>query len=123
MDERAIVYFISDGGIGKVVCLNFDGDAPVARMQDHAGAMRLNATSRRRGRSPRHDLDDEHVRQISPARDPWEQAKFDPEEVNAAVFESTLDLDGIMDAEYISGDDLEDWFEILDKSRNVKMID
>ena len=114
MDERSIVYIAKAGDLGKVVCLTFDGDAPVAGFRSGVElSFSSMPSSRPRGRSPRQASDPEHTRQISPAREPWDQAVFDPDEINPAFLESTWDLEGIPDAEQLQGDVLEPWFDSL----------
>ena len=80
------------------MCLTFDGDAPVAGFGSGAELSFSSMRSRPRGRSPRQASVPEHTRQLSPAREPWDQAVFDPHEINPAFLESTWDLEGIPDA-------------------------
>ena len=122
MDERAIVYMVKSGGLGKVVCLNFDGDAPVASYQSATDLVSVSKPRRLRGHSPRQTSDPEHTRQISPEREPWDYAVYNPEEAKASVFEPTWDLDGIPDAEQLDVDILESWFDSLGTSRDLGMI-
>ncbi|KAF2676173.1 hypothetical protein K458DRAFT_410650 [Lentithecium fluviatile CBS 122367] len=75
-DKRCIVYLVSSGGIGKVKCLNFDAYAPVSRFESSAYAQ-----LQIRGRLPRLQSDAEHLRDISPAPEPFELAVFDLHEV------------------------------------------
>lgn len=111
MDERSIVYFIHSGGVGKVIWLNFDGDAPIRNYAEISSYNLLQP----RGRSTRQRSDPEHLRKLSPLRQPFEYARFNPDEAKAAVFESTCDLDDIPDAQQLSTLVLEDWFDMLDR--------
>ena len=96
-DQRCIVYLVSSGGIGKAVCLNFDAYAPVSRFESIAYAQ-----LQIRGCLPRLQSDAEHLRDISPAPEPFELAVFDPHEVQDACFKSMQDLYEISDAEQLS---------------------
>jgi hypothetical protein len=110
-DERCVVYFIHTGGVGKVVCLNFDEYAPVMRYNDVTSNAPLQV--RRRGRSTHQQSDPEHLRQLSPLRQPFDHAIFNPEEAKPACFVSTWDLEGIPDAEQLDVQELEEWFDLL----------
>jgi hypothetical protein len=114
-DERCIVYLVHSGGIGKVVCLNFDGDAPVARFNDVVAYTPSQARGRRcgRGRSPHQQPDPEILRRLSPPRQSYDHPVFDPGDAEEEWFESTWDLDGIPDAEQLGMLELEEWFDLL----------
>lgn len=118
-DERCVVYMISAGnGIGKVVCINFDGDAPVAGLPHATMPVDL-MTCRPRGRSPRNQSEPEHTRQISPPRAMFEYPVFDPGEMPVDFMDAT-DLDDVLDADQLDVRDLNPWFDSFGK--DVEML-
>ena len=110
-DDRSIIYFISTGGLGKMVCLCFDGDAAVSRFTSVSNELPPAAYSKQRGRSPVSQSEPEHVRQISPERDALDELVFETAEASEGFFVSTWDLDSIPDAEDLGRHVLEPWFD------------
>ncbi|KIW00206.1 uncharacterized protein PV09_08246 [Verruconis gallopava] len=117
MDERSIVYFIHVNGIGKVVCINFDGDSPITGYQDQS--QHLPFHPRKRGYSPRLQSDPEELRYLSPSPPPFDHPVFEPHEIKEDFFAATWDLDDIPDMCEVGGGELEEWFDLLKQNCRV----